>query len=293
MKHLLFFFWIGMMVYGGSFLVSFGEHSSDFFQESVYKSITILNQFMVLTADVKILFVQKTLESGLLGVATSGICRDAIDNVVTIPPALRAQKYNDLFSCDTIGILPFYHFTVYITNDSTVSFYNGDHVYEMGRNQHDIVALLLHEELHGLGIETTIDQHGNFKSPPFFTIFDKIVFDLSATTSMTGLNEDQRNLLTNGSLSYTFDGHRYPLYSKTPFSDGTSIVHGKYGTLDWKVEKHILVRTLDAFTFHMLSRMGYTMKNCDAPDWITICGFCTAGSTCAISNGEKIHSFLF
>lgn len=280
-------------IYGGAFIPYFGENSSSDFKASALKAIHVLSSFIELNADVNVLFVQEMLEDGVIAIEKNDRCRDSSSNFVYLPPALYAQKYDNFAACNAWNASLYYHIQVSLTTNPTFSFFVGDDMNEMGRNQYDMTSTLLHELLHGLGIETSINHYGLCQTPPIFSFFDLLVFNLSAVTPLYALPDSQRASITNNSLFYYFDSHQYPLYSKNPFWYGTSVIHGFYGVMNYKGQKRSFVRTLDAFTINIFNRMGYKMKNCDSPDWSNVCGFCTSGSTCIISGGQRLNSFFF
>lgn len=276
------------MICSGSFLINFMDNSSDFFKESVFKAVDILNRFIILDVDLNILFLQERLEDGVLGKGLFDPCRESYESYVLLPPTLYAQKYGNVSLCDGKESQPFYHFTVKMTNDSSISFFNGDRITGM----YDAVTLILHELIHGLGVASIVNIFGNSRTPPYFYLYDLLVFNLSNSSPFYVLNDSERNVIINGSLSYWVDGHEYKLYSKNPFSPGTSAIHSMYGLMNYWSQKYTMIRTLDAFTIHILNRMGYKTRNCDNPDWSNICGYCTPNTKCVISSAHQNEWFL-
>lgn len=55
MKIIIIILMLIQIIYGGAFLVNFGENSSSFFKESVFKAVKILDYYIALKNDVNIL----------------------------------------------------------------------------------------------------------------------------------------------------------------------------------------------------------------------------------------------
>lgn len=262
----------------GKFNVVFDSSVSAEYIPEILRGVNLVDFYIVLHQNVSISFYNISLNDGVI--ADTYIPNFCFDNQVTyalIPIALYAQKYNGSQYCADPQIP---HMEIRLS--SKLSFSTSRSISE---NEYDLVGLVAHEICHGLGFTSLITSDGTFIRFTYPTLYDTIVLQLPNSARLT---DTITKSLTGNALQFPFSKH-YPLYSKNPFRQGTSIIHGFYGLMRYKCDLGVAQAEMDVYTLLILQRLGLTVRNCDTPDTSTICNYCRPGTRCIPNSAPRMH----
>ena len=248
-------------------------------------AVAVVEQYLVLTHPVNVLFKYATLNEHTLAETNVAWCPGLSFGYVYLPAGLYVQLGGSTSTCFALTTPTFYHMTITVTNFPLIQFAEEN----IPPYAYDLVTVLMHEICHGLGMASFLHADGTSKFAPYVSMYDKLLFSLSTSGPFVLLSGS----LTDGTLKYPFSTLDYPVYSKNPFVEGTSLVHGRYGLMKDRMPVGVALRSMDAYVLHILSDMGYTTQGCTAPDTSNVCLFCQPNVACDLSAANVLHSLLF
>lgn len=267
----------------GRFNVDFDDSVVEGAKNSVMIGINMLGHYIDLQHNVSISIRNDSIATGIIAEThIPNYCFDYKKQYQLITSALCLQKYGTQRLCTAYGV---YHDMVIILSPNT-NYYFRESGTSIKFNQYDLATVIAHEGCHGLGIVSNLQADGTYERFNSPTSYDVIVFNLNSNAHVSNSS------FTNNSLSFPFFNLKYPLYAKRPFWIGTSIIHGFYGLMNYKGLKGVEACEIDIYTLNILKQLGYTVRNCDNPDFSTICGYCNSGVPCVISTSNEKEWFL-
>lgn len=260
----------------GNFNVFFDSFVDEQAKFSLMLGVNTVYKYINLNVNISVYFRNTTLDNGVLATTVKpDYCYDLNEKYQLLQSALYLQRYGSTYSCNGINR---YNINIFLSQEVNYYYRNSNRVIE--EDQYDLATLSAHEVCHGLGIDSLLNEDGTFRMFDSPTAYDAIILNLKD-------NKRVSSSLTDNSLFFPFPKLKYPLYSRNPFWNGTSLVHGFYGLMNYKGFKGLEACEMDIYTLSILQRLGYPIRNCDNPDFSNICGYCNSGVQCVISESSR------
>lgn len=203
--------------------------------KALNKAETILESLLPPDADITILANYARIStSGVLGHSSStgfvlGLAVDAWNPLNYFPVALAEKIAGQKLNSDENG-------DITLTINNTMQWYFGTDG-NCPANKYDLVTVVLHELLHGLGFFDSMEVEGTLGSYNSFPlIYDEYVENLAGqrltdTTKFTNNSGQLKDAMTGGQLYFngpvmkSFANTRSQLYAPSTFDPGSSIAH--------------------------------------------------------------------
>lgn len=280
-----------------SFHFTFTTTPPSHVQQDMLIAAAYIEQFMELTHTINVTVSFADLGNSILAESAPTIYCAHPDNVsfpfVMVPAALYVQL-SGAANCPLAD--DNFHITVVI-NTRFLDHFDFNPFRIVFRSRYSFVTAMMHELVHGLGMDSSVSGSGVNALAPFCNVYDCYVFFKSYITGAIAAPSTLADpaVLTSNALFFngTYVYSYFSLYAPSVFAAGTSVVHTNFLNLmaptlhrgeNWLV--------LNDNIFGMLATLGYTMANCDTPD-LDRCGNCLPNYPCYITSSANTLDWFF